>query len=220
MRPFPAELMRMWLISTRVNKPENDDSSILDPIQLTTDAAWMGTSAMMDDAEKLLHWQVAWLLPAQNTIHIRRCVPIRCDHEALWRTVSPNASLDASCRRLGLDIAFLCYTWGKLGPALTEEGLGHVVVADPANRFGRACGLPEAAAEGLPLHQRARGHKGALATRPAGALRRRADAIATDQYRAIEVEVVPIDSRQLKREWSEWPEFGSDRRNPRELSKG
>jgi hypothetical protein len=25
MRPFPAEPMRMWPISTRVNKPENDD---------------------------------------------------------------------------------------------------------------------------------------------------------------------------------------------------
>ena len=25
---------------------------------------------------------------------------------------------------------------------------------------------------------------------------------------------------QLKREWSPWPEFGSDRGNPRELSKG
>ena len=140
--------------------------------------------------------------------------------EALWRTVSPNASLDTSCRRLGLDIAFLCDTLGKLGPALTEEGFGDVVVADPANLFGRAFGLPEAAAEWLAPHQGARGHKGALATRPAGALRRREDAIATDQYRAIEVEVVPIGSRQLKREWSPWPEFGSDRRNPRELSKG
>jgi putative SOS response-associated peptidase YedK len=39
MRPFPPELMRMWPISTRVNKPENDEPSILDPIQLTTDAA-------------------------------------------------------------------------------------------------------------------------------------------------------------------------------------
>jgi len=39
MRPFPAELMRMWPISTRVNKPENDDPSIPDPIQLTTNAA-------------------------------------------------------------------------------------------------------------------------------------------------------------------------------------
>jgi len=25
---------------------------------------------------------------------------------------------------------------------------------------------------------------------------------------------------QLKREWSPWPEFGSDRGNPRDLSKG
>jgi putative SOS response-associated peptidase YedK len=29
MRPFPSEAMRMWPISTRVNKPENDDPSIL-----------------------------------------------------------------------------------------------------------------------------------------------------------------------------------------------
>src|SRR5947207_11633115 len=94
------------------------------------------------------------------------------------------------------------------GPALTEEGLGHIVVADPANGFGRACGLPEAAAEGLALHQRARGHKGAMATRPAGALRRRADAVATDQLRAVEVETVPsgadraagVDSRPLERD--------------------
>jgi putative SOS response-associated peptidase YedK len=39
MRPFPAERMRMWPISTRVNKPENDDPAILDPIQLATEAA-------------------------------------------------------------------------------------------------------------------------------------------------------------------------------------
>ena len=39
MRPFPSELMRMWPISTRVNKPENDDPLIVEPIQLTTDAA-------------------------------------------------------------------------------------------------------------------------------------------------------------------------------------
>jgi putative SOS response-associated peptidase YedK len=39
MRPFPADLMRMWPISTRVNKPENDGPSILEPIQLATDAA-------------------------------------------------------------------------------------------------------------------------------------------------------------------------------------
>ena len=39
MRPFPAEPMRMWPISTRVNKPENDDPSIVEPIELATSAA-------------------------------------------------------------------------------------------------------------------------------------------------------------------------------------
>jgi len=43
--------------------------------------------------------------------------------EALWRTVSPNASLDASCRRLGFDIAFLCYTLGTVRlPAHRDMG--------------------------------------------------------------------------------------------------
>jgi putative SOS response-associated peptidase YedK len=37
--PFQAELMRMWPISTRVNKPENDDPSILEPVELATNAA-------------------------------------------------------------------------------------------------------------------------------------------------------------------------------------
>ena len=32
MRAFPVEPMRMWPISTRVNKPENDDPSIIEPI--------------------------------------------------------------------------------------------------------------------------------------------------------------------------------------------
>jgi putative SOS response-associated peptidase YedK len=32
LRPFPAEPMRMWAISTRVNKPENDGASILEPV--------------------------------------------------------------------------------------------------------------------------------------------------------------------------------------------
>jgi putative SOS response-associated peptidase YedK len=39
MRPFPSEAMRMWPISTRVNKPENDDASIVEPVELATDAA-------------------------------------------------------------------------------------------------------------------------------------------------------------------------------------
>ena len=39
MGPFPAGLMRVWPISTRVNKPANDDPSILEPARLATDAA-------------------------------------------------------------------------------------------------------------------------------------------------------------------------------------
>lgn len=36
MRPFPAGPMRMWPISSRVNKPENDDPSIVEPIEVAT----------------------------------------------------------------------------------------------------------------------------------------------------------------------------------------
>jgi hypothetical protein len=39
MRPFAAEPMRMWPISTHVNKPENDDPSVLEPIVLANSAA-------------------------------------------------------------------------------------------------------------------------------------------------------------------------------------
>jgi putative SOS response-associated peptidase YedK len=39
MRPFPAALMRMGPISTRVNKPENDDPSVVEPIESASDAA-------------------------------------------------------------------------------------------------------------------------------------------------------------------------------------
>jgi putative SOS response-associated peptidase YedK len=39
MRPFPASPMRIWPISTRVNKPENDDPSIVKPIELATAVA-------------------------------------------------------------------------------------------------------------------------------------------------------------------------------------
>jgi putative SOS response-associated peptidase YedK len=34
-----ADPMRMWPISTRVNKPENDDPSIVEPIEPATSAA-------------------------------------------------------------------------------------------------------------------------------------------------------------------------------------
>ena len=33
MRPYPAEPMRMWPISIRVNRPENDDPGIVEPIK-------------------------------------------------------------------------------------------------------------------------------------------------------------------------------------------
>jgi hypothetical protein len=40
MRPFPAEPMRLWPISTRVNKPENDDHpSVIEAIKLANFAA-------------------------------------------------------------------------------------------------------------------------------------------------------------------------------------
>jgi putative SOS response-associated peptidase YedK len=39
MRPFPAEPMWMWPISTRVNKPENDDPSIVEPVELSAATA-------------------------------------------------------------------------------------------------------------------------------------------------------------------------------------
>jgi hypothetical protein len=39
MVPFSAAPMRMWPISTRVNKPENDDASILEPLKLASSAA-------------------------------------------------------------------------------------------------------------------------------------------------------------------------------------
>jgi putative SOS response-associated peptidase YedK len=37
MATFPSEPMRMWPISKRVNKPENDDPTILEPVELTGD---------------------------------------------------------------------------------------------------------------------------------------------------------------------------------------
>jgi putative SOS response-associated peptidase YedK len=39
MRSFPAAPMRMRPVSTRVNKPENDDPSIVEPVEVATDVA-------------------------------------------------------------------------------------------------------------------------------------------------------------------------------------
>jgi putative SOS response-associated peptidase YedK len=34
LKSFPSDMMRMWPISTRVNKPENDEASILEPVEI------------------------------------------------------------------------------------------------------------------------------------------------------------------------------------------
>jgi putative SOS response-associated peptidase YedK len=39
LRPFPSEPMRIWPISTRVNKPENDEPSLLEAVAVTGSAA-------------------------------------------------------------------------------------------------------------------------------------------------------------------------------------
>ncbi len=39
LRPFPSAPIRMWPISTRVNKPENDDPSIIEPILVSVTRA-------------------------------------------------------------------------------------------------------------------------------------------------------------------------------------
>jgi putative SOS response-associated peptidase YedK len=38
MRPYPADLVRLWPISMRVNRPENDDEAILQPAELAASA--------------------------------------------------------------------------------------------------------------------------------------------------------------------------------------
>ena len=42
LRPFPAEPMRMWPISTRVNKPENEDPFVVEPIEVTSSVVLAG----------------------------------------------------------------------------------------------------------------------------------------------------------------------------------
>jgi hypothetical protein len=42
MRPFPAEPMRMWPISTRVNKPDNDDPSMIEADDIVRQLTEMG----------------------------------------------------------------------------------------------------------------------------------------------------------------------------------
>lgn len=39
LKPFPAEPMRLWPVSTRVNSPKNDDPGLIEPT-LEADATW------------------------------------------------------------------------------------------------------------------------------------------------------------------------------------
>jgi putative SOS response-associated peptidase YedK len=41
LRPFSAELLRMWPISTRVNSPANDDEQLLGEVELPIDVDYM-----------------------------------------------------------------------------------------------------------------------------------------------------------------------------------
>ena len=39
LRPYPAEAMTMWPVSTRVNSPRNDDEELLKPVPLGSSAS-------------------------------------------------------------------------------------------------------------------------------------------------------------------------------------
>ena len=45
MRPFPADLIPMWPISTRVNEPENADPSMVEPIALESPYRTVATAS-------------------------------------------------------------------------------------------------------------------------------------------------------------------------------
>ena len=45
MRPFPADLIPMWPIPTRVNKPESADPSIVEPIALESPYRTVATAS-------------------------------------------------------------------------------------------------------------------------------------------------------------------------------
>ncbi len=46
MRPFPADLIPMWPISTRVNKPENADPSMVEPMALESPYRTVATAQL------------------------------------------------------------------------------------------------------------------------------------------------------------------------------
>ena len=54
MKLFSAEPMRMWPMSTRVNKPENDDTLIIEPLALASVFAISGAVMSRSREDKLI----------------------------------------------------------------------------------------------------------------------------------------------------------------------
>ena len=117
--------------------------------------------------------------------------PDRGGPTILLRPVAPDAGLPAPRGGCGFDVGLVGHALGQLSPALAEEPLRHVGVADPAHGFRRPCGGDEAATDGLSFKQPSHGNERALASRPADTFWR-ADAVAADQLYAVEVEVVSV----------------------------
>ena len=54
MKLFSAEPMRIWPMSTRVNKPENDDTLIIEPLALASVFAISGAVMSRSREDKLI----------------------------------------------------------------------------------------------------------------------------------------------------------------------
>jgi putative SOS response-associated peptidase YedK len=100
---FPSELMRMWPISTRVNKPENDDPSVVGPV-------WNWLARASSPGPQLL-------LPMQKFKHMA-ISHIQCRHSDVRVTAAAAHSL--LCLRQGTGNR--CCVLEKLGGAPCRAG--------------------------------------------------------------------------------------------------
>ena len=55
--PYPADQMRMWEISPRVNSPKNDDPSLWEPLH--AEPAQTTTDALVSARESITSWALA-----------------------------------------------------------------------------------------------------------------------------------------------------------------